>query len=41
MSRLGILLLVVDWAETWQKVQARTVAALGALRDEIETLLPS
>jgi hypothetical protein len=41
MSRLGIVLPVVDWAEAWQKVQARTVAALAALREEIETLSSS
>jgi hypothetical protein len=41
MSRLGIVLPVLDWAEAWQKVQARTVAALAALREEVETLAPS
>ncbi len=39
MGRLGIVLPVLDWAEAWQKVQACTVAALAALREEIETLL--
>jgi hypothetical protein len=41
MSRLGIVLPVVDGTAAWLKVQARTVAALAALRDEIETLSPS
>jgi hypothetical protein len=41
MSRLGISLPVVDWADAWQKVQVRAVVALSALREEIETLSPS
>lgn len=41
MSRLGIVLPVLDWADAWQKVQARAVVALSALREEIETLSPS
>lgn len=41
MSRLGIVLPVVDWADAWQKVQVRAVVALSALREEIETLSPS
>jgi hypothetical protein len=41
MSRLGIVLPVVDWADAWQNVRARAVTALSALREEIETLSPS
>jgi hypothetical protein len=40
MQRLGITLPVVDWAWAWQNVQARAVAALSALREEIETMVP-
>jgi hypothetical protein len=38
MARLGISLPVLDWGAEWAHVQARTVAALSALREEIETL---
>jgi hypothetical protein len=38
MARLGITLPVFDWAATWAHVQARAVAALSALREEVETL---
>jgi hypothetical protein len=38
MARLGITLPVVDWSATWVHVQARAVAALSALREEVETL---
>jgi hypothetical protein len=41
MSRLGIVLPVVNWADAWQKVQGRTIVALSALREEAETLSPS
>jgi hypothetical protein len=40
MSRLGISLPVYEWGGAWHHIQARTVAALSALREEIETLLP-
>ena len=40
MDRLGITLPVYDWGAAWQHVQARAVAALSALREEIETLSP-
>jgi len=38
MRRLGISLPVYDWGEAWQRVQARSVAALSALREELERL---
>ena len=38
MGRLGITLPVYDWGAAWQHVQVRAVAALSALREEIETL---
>jgi hypothetical protein len=38
MARLGITLPVYDWGAAWQQVQARAVAALSALREEVETL---
>jgi len=41
MARLGITLPVYDWRWAWQHVQAQAVAALAALREEIETLVPS
>lgn len=40
MRRLGISLPVHDWNGAWRGVQARAVAALSALREEIETLPP-
>jgi hypothetical protein len=39
MNRLGIAPPVYDWGEAWQHVQRRAVAALSALREEVETLL--
>jgi len=39
LRRLGIQEPVTDWAGTWQLVQARAVAALSTLREEVETLL--
>lgn len=41
MRRLGIALPVHDWDGAWRHVQARAVAALSALREEIETLVPA
>lgn len=38
LVRLGISSPVVDWGIAWHRVQERTVAALSALREEIETL---
>ena len=38
MTRLGISLPVYDWGTAWRHVRARAVAALSALREEIETL---
>jgi len=38
MSRLGLSLPVYDWGSAWRHIQARTVAALSALREEIELL---
>ena len=40
MSRLGISLPVYEWGSAWHHIQARTVAALSALREEVETLVP-
>ena len=40
MSRLGISLPVYEWGAAWQHIQARAVAALSALREEVETLVP-
>jgi hypothetical protein len=36
MRRLGVVLPTADWAGAWATVQARCVAALNALREEIE-----
>ena len=41
MNRLGISLPVYEWGSAWHHIQVRTVAALSALRDEIETLGPT
>jgi hypothetical protein len=41
MRRLGISLPVHDWSGAWRDVQAGAVAALSALREEIETLPPT
>lgn len=41
MSRLGISLPVYEWNDAWHHIQARTVAALSAIREEIETLVPT
>ena len=41
MSRLGISLPVYEWGEAWHHLKARTVAALSALREEVETLVPT
>jgi hypothetical protein len=38
MERLGISLPVYDWGAAWTHVQRRTVAALSALREELETI---
>ncbi len=38
MAHLGLSLPVFDWGAAWEHVQARAVAALSALREEIETL---
>ncbi len=40
MNRLGMSLPVYDWGDAWRHVQVRTVAALTALREEVETLVP-
>ena len=37
MERLGISLPVYDWGAAWAHVQGRIVAALSALREELET----
>lgn len=37
-QRLGIALPPADWNAAWKQVQARTVGALSALREEIEQL---
>ncbi|MGP0050407.1 MAG: hypothetical protein ACLPZR_16365 [Solirubrobacteraceae bacterium] len=39
MQRLGIDLPTADWPGTWRYLQARVVAALAALREEIEALI--
>ncbi len=36
MARLGLSLPVFDWGAAWAQVQARAVATLSALREEIE-----
>jgi hypothetical protein len=41
MRRLGISLPVYDWGDAWLRVQARAVAALSVLREEVERLDPS
>ncbi|HTX07488.1 MAG TPA: hypothetical protein VME22_02690 [Solirubrobacteraceae bacterium] len=41
MSRLGISLPVYEWGAAWQHIQARAIAALSALREEVETLVPT
>lgn len=38
MSHLGIPFPIYDWGTAWQQVQARTVAALSALREEVTPL---
>jgi hypothetical protein len=38
MARLGISLPVMDWGAAWEHVQVRAVAALSALREEVELL---
>jgi hypothetical protein len=38
MERLGISLPVYDWGSAWAHVQGRTVAALSALREELEAI---
>ena len=38
MKRLGMALPVYDWGAAWAHVQGRTVAALSALREELETI---
>jgi hypothetical protein len=38
LERLGISLPVYDWGAAWVHVQSRTVAALSALREELETI---
>lgn len=37
-ARLGLTLPPADWGEAWRYLQARAVAALSALREEIEGL---
>lgn len=39
MQRLDVDLPTADWQGTWRYVQARAVAALSALREEIEALI--
>ena len=41
MSRLRISVPVYDWGSAWRHVQARSAAALSALREEVETLVPT
>jgi hypothetical protein len=38
IERLGISLPVYDWGTAWAHVQGRTVAALSALREELEAI---
>ena len=38
MARLGLPLPVFDWGAAWGQVQARSVAALSTLREEVEVL---
>lgn len=38
MQRLGLTLPPADWGEAWAQVQSKSVIALSALREEIETL---
>jgi hypothetical protein len=40
LRSLDIALPTSDWGAAWQKLQARAVAALASLREEIETLIP-
>jgi hypothetical protein len=41
MRRLGLQLPASDWATAWATVQGRSVAALNALREEVEDALPT
>ncbi len=38
MRRLDLVLPPADWGVAWQHVQARAVAALSALREELDSL---
>ncbi len=38
MERLGISLPVYDWGAAWAHIQSQTVAALSALREELESI---
>ena len=38
MSHLGLPVPIYDWGAAWQQLQARTVTALSALREESEAL---
>jgi hypothetical protein len=38
MRRLGVRLPTDDWGTAWRTLQIRTVAALNALRDQIELI---
>ncbi len=40
IQRLGLVLPIPDWGETWRHLQAMAVAALSALREEVERLVP-
>jgi hypothetical protein len=40
MRRLGVELPSAEWGATWNTIQARCVAALGAIREEVEQLEP-
>jgi hypothetical protein len=38
MSHLSVPFPIYDWGSAWQQIQARTVAALSALREEVTPL---
>lgn len=38
MRRLGINLPTADWRAAWRQIQGHTVAALAAVREEVDAL---
>jgi hypothetical protein len=40
IQRLGLTLPITDWGGAWQQLQGTAVAALSALREEVEGLDP-